>query len=150
MKKGFTLIEVIISIALVCILILAIAGLSVMSAKTAQTAKERDEVFNIARSICEIYKSNSSFYSSPGSEVNIYKYINNVSDIEGINSLINNRDGYYSESNFNQIINANQTFKYTLILKIKRISSDIDMETLSVEAVKNDGKITRIKLTAAK
>lgn len=150
MKKGFTLIETIIAIAMISFLILAISGLTSLSIKMNLEANRKDEIFNIARSICEIYKSNMDNYSSDGTEINIYKYVNNLSDIQSINNLILNKDGNYNESNYNNIINSNNGFKYTLILKIKKTLTVEDMEVLGIEVVRNDGELMKISMNAAK
>lgn len=150
MKKGFTLIEVIIAISMIALLILVISGLSSMSIKMNQETNKMDESFNIARSICEMYKSNADNYSIIGTEINIYKYINNLSDINSINNLITNKNGNYDVSEFDEITNSNTGFKYTLILKIKRISNPENMEVLWIEVVKNDEKHMKISMNAAK
>lgn len=150
MKKGFTLIEVIVAIAMISLLILAITGLTSMSIKMNLEANKRDESFNVARSICEIYKSSSDTYSSVETEVNIYKYINSLSEVQSINHIIENKDGYYNEANYNEVINGNNCFKYTLILKIKRILNNENMEGMWIELLRNDGELMKIKMNIAK
>lgn len=150
MKKGFTVIEVIVAVSVIAMLILVISGLTSMSIKMNLQTSRLDESFNIASSICEIYKSNTDTYSSIENEVKIYKYINSLSDIQSINNLILNKTGDYTETNLDGIINGNTGFKYTLILKIKKISSAEGMEALWIQVIKNDGKQIKISMNAAK
>jgi prepilin-type N-terminal cleavage/methylation domain-containing protein len=150
MKNGFTLIETIIAISMISLLILAIYSLTSLSIKMNLEANRKDEIFNIARSICEIYKSNNDNYSNSENEINIYKYVNSLSGIQSINNLILNKDGYYNESNYNKILNSNNGFKFTLILKIKKISTVENMELLYIEVVRNDGALMKISMNAAK
>lgn len=150
MKKGFTLIEVIVAIAAIAMIILAISGLTSISIKMNREADRRDESFNIARSLCEIYKSDSTFYSSAGTEINIYKYINSLSDVESINSIIQSKNGEWCESNYEEIISNNSGFKYTLILKIKRIQNIEEMEGLWIEVIRNDSGLIIVKMNTAK
>jgi prepilin-type N-terminal cleavage/methylation domain-containing protein len=150
MKNGFTLIETIIAISMISLLILAIYSLTSLSIKMNLEANRKDEIFNIARSICEIYKSNNDNYSNSENEINIYKYVNSLSGIQSINNLILNKDGYYNESNYNKILNSNNGFKFTLILKIKKISTVENMELLYIEVVRNDGELMKISMNAAK
>lgn len=150
MKKGFTLIEVIIAVLIISLMILSISGLVSMSLKMNSEADKMSESFNIARSICEMYKSNTDTYSNPGTEINIYKYINTLWDIQSINDLIINKNGDYIEADFNEIINGSSGFKYTLILKIKKIANSEKMEALWIEIIKNDGELMKISMNAAK
>lgn len=150
MKKGFTFIEVIISVLIISLLVLAISGLTSMSIKMNLESTEMDERFNLVRSVCEMYKSNTDNYSNPGAEINIYKYINNLSDIQSISDLIINKNGDYNDSDFNRIINGSVGFKYTLILKIKKMPDAENMEALWVEVVRNDVKLMKTSMNAAK
>lgn len=149
MKKGFTLIEIIISIALISLLILSISGLISISIKMNLEADKRDKCFNIAGSICEIYKAASDTYSNSGTEISIYKYINDLSDFQSINNVIQNKDGEYTESNFTEIINNSNGFKYTLILKIKKLQNIENMECLWIDVVRNDN-LMKISMNIAK
>lgn len=150
MKKGFTLIEAIITVAMVSLLILAISGLTSMSIRTNIKASKRDESFNIARGICEIYKANTDNYSVAETEISIYKYINSLLDIQSINEIIRSKDGDYLEEDYDEVVNGNNGLKYTLILKIKRITSMEEMEIIYVEIVRNDGEQFKISFNAAK
>lgn len=150
MKKGFTLIEVIITIAMISLLILSISCLTSLSIKINLKADRRDEIFNIARSVCEIYKSDSNYYSNIGTDINIYKYVNSLTDIQSINNLILNKNGNYIEPNYNEIINDGKVYKYTLILKIKRILNTGNMEMLCIEVIRNGEELMKISMNAAK
>lgn len=150
MKKGFMLIEVIIAVSIIAMLILVISQIISMSIKMNLKAYKMDEEFNIARGVCEMYISDTDTYTGIDSEINIYKYLNNISEIQSINQLIASPNGQYNESNLNEIINSNREYKYTLILKIKRISNSENMEALWVDVINNIGTPTKVSMNAAK
>jgi prepilin-type N-terminal cleavage/methylation domain-containing protein len=57
MKKGFTLIEVIIALMVFCIFFTCIIGLDSAIFNTLRKSKDRDNEYNIARAICEKFES---------------------------------------------------------------------------------------------
>lgn len=57
MRKGFTLIETIIISSIISIIFICVCNLHIRAIDISRSTKERDEAFNIARSVCEIYKS---------------------------------------------------------------------------------------------
>lgn len=150
MKKGFTLIEVIVAIAAAALLILAISGLTGISLRMNRETSVSDEGFNIARSICEMYKSEDDMYSGTGDEIYVFKYINNLSDIHSVKGIIQNKDGDFYEGNYEDIITEGSDFKYTLILKIKKLEVIEDMEGLWIVIVRNDKKLVGFKMNTAK
>ncbi len=150
MKKGFTLIEIIVAVAAIALMILAISGLTGISIRMNKEALKKDESFNLARSICELYKSDDCIYSGTEAELNIYKYVNSLSDVLSINSIVENKDGNFNEGNYGEIIAEGREFDYTLILKFKRIEGVEEMEGLWVEVIRNDNRLIKQRMNIAK
>lgn len=144
MKKssGFTLIEIIISIALIAMLAVGIASINTLSIKLGAKGRKKDIAYNIARSICELYKSDGTLYSLAASDINVYKYINSMDDITSIEHLILNSDGVYSEEDREQIINEGGNEGYTVIIKIRKVSLNPEMEAIFTKVIENGGEET--------
>ncbi|SKA81831.1 hypothetical protein SAMN05443428_104123 [Caloramator quimbayensis] len=56
MRKGFMLIETVIISSVISIILICVTNLHIRAIEINRITKERDEAFNIARSVCEIYK----------------------------------------------------------------------------------------------
>lgn len=150
MKKGFTLIEVIVAIAAIVLLILAISGLTGISLRMNGKTSNMDESFNIARSICEMYKSEDNILKGTETELNIYKYINGLSDIQSIEGIVESRDGSLREGNYDEIHTGSSDLKYTLILKFKKLDGMEEMEGLWIEVIRNDNRSLKQRMNIAK
>lgn len=57
MKKGFSMIEIIVGIMLLVMLIVPIYGMNSACFRTNNSSRYKDEEFNIARAVCEKFKS---------------------------------------------------------------------------------------------
>lgn len=86
MKKGFTLIEVVIALAIIAILVLAISSSNLTNAKTNRVTANREDSFSIAKAICEKYKSEKYI-------VNDKKVVIYVDNLDDLNQVINSNSG---------------------------------------------------------
>lgn len=85
-KKGFTIIETIISIMLISLLILLVCCMNLFSLKLFKMTRNNDNAFNIARGVCEMFKKEElSLY---GDSLNIYITLNDVGEIESLNEVL--------------------------------------------------------------
>lgn len=126
-KKGFTIVEVIISIAILAILILVIGNSNITTFKINGRVRKRDKLFNTAKGICELYKAwNIDAYD--GSYKKVYYNYNDIYDIEGLEYLFLNGDmEYKSDGN-----------RYTLLLELSRlpIAGDIGESSIDINLLK--------------
>ncbi|EYE89734.1 hypothetical protein Q428_01390 [Fervidicella metallireducens AeB] len=91
-NKGFTLVEVIVSIALLAILLISVSILNLMSIRMNIAARQRDKVFYIAKGICEIYSSEDINFTEDLYK-SVYKGIDDLSEVTGIVDIFKNNDG---------------------------------------------------------
>jgi prepilin-type N-terminal cleavage/methylation domain-containing protein len=113
MKKGFTLLEVVICIMILCILIIPLYGLSSMAVNTNCMTIAKDEEFNIARGVCE------KFISEKGLTANntLVIYTSSIEDLpynitDTINSCI-----YVGNIEYDFLLRNNiDNKKYAIIL----------------------------------
>lgn len=83
-KKGFTLIETIISMMLISLLILLICCINLYALKLNKAARKNDNAFNIARGVCEMFKKEELSISS----LNIYVTLDDVEEIGSLNDVL--------------------------------------------------------------
>jgi prepilin-type N-terminal cleavage/methylation domain-containing protein len=113
-KKGFSLIETVVSAALIAILIVAISALNLTNIKTYYINSDKDESFNIARGICEMFKSEEEVIPHKC----VVSYINHIDDISDNISDIVQAEHNLVNINFEQISNNNLGKKrYALIIE---------------------------------
>lgn len=124
MKKGFTLIETIVSIGLVAMLVVVLSGLNLMSIKVNYQTKSRDGSFNLARGICEVFKSENGIYGR-SEAVRIFKYIDDVSEIKNIGEIIINADGSFEEISLCYISDSK---RFTAFIEIEEMNFGIEYE----------------------
>lgn len=117
MKRGFTLIETVISLALVAILIVVVSGVNMMSIRVNSITRGRDSAFNTARGICEIFRSEDEVYEEYDKWV--FKYINDAGEIESIKWIFNNRDGI---SENGKLAAGGSDKRYTVLVKLEKSS----------------------------
>lgn len=94
-KKGFLLVEALISLMLIGILIVTVCSINLTAAKIKSVSKKKDEAFNTARGICEMYKSERGEFKD-GDYKTLYKPINSIDEITSIDDIIKNGTGAYS------------------------------------------------------
>jgi prepilin-type N-terminal cleavage/methylation domain-containing protein len=150
MRRGFTLIEVVVSAALISILILAISSSNLMSVKINRITRVRDGAFNLARGICEMYKVqdiSDSYYNSGA----VFKYINSSEEIEHLKALFDNSDGVYTGQ---ELSTSSRSEGYIVILEPVRIYPPIvssypvpELITLRVTVRENGGHESFVSLT---
>lgn len=137
MKKGFTLVEVVVSIAIIAILILSIASLNMSSIRTNKMVRQKDNAYNIAKAICEMYKSDNDCSYVPGSTT---VHINSIDDIKDINTLITSPDTDASK-------------KYIVLIEFTQTDAAGDKPVLLVMHVtvtNNDSDKKTVKMMEAK
>lgn len=115
MKRGFTLIETVISLALVAILIVAVSGVNMMSIRVNSKTRGRDSAFNTARGICEIFRSENEVYEEYG--IWVYKYIDDIGEIGSIKWIFQNRDGTAAGE---ELTATGGNKRYTVFLRLER------------------------------
>lgn len=76
MKKGFTLIEVIVTLFILCMISTPIFDANFISYSTSENTKLREREYNITRSLCEIYKSETEVIGNK----TVVIYINDLSE----------------------------------------------------------------------
>jgi prepilin-type N-terminal cleavage/methylation domain-containing protein len=103
MRKGFTLIEIVVSAALISIVIIAISALNLINIKTSIISYEKDEAFNIARGVCEMFKCEGEVMP----QKNVVAYINHLGDIQNNVSYIVNTEPEIVNKDFEQIKSNN-------------------------------------------
>lgn len=88
-KNGFTMVEAVVSTAIIAILLLSISSSNLLSIRTSEDTIQMDEEFNIARSICEEFKCENV---NVGNSQTVL-YIDNLSEIpQDIVGIINNSE----------------------------------------------------------
>lgn len=85
-KKGFTLIETIVSMMLISLLILLACCMNLFALKLFKMTRKNDDAFNIARGACEMFKKEE--LSLEGDLLNIYIALNEVGEIESLNEAL--------------------------------------------------------------
>jgi prepilin-type N-terminal cleavage/methylation domain-containing protein len=116
MKKGFTLIEVVVCIMLLCILLVPIFGLSSLAYNVNTSAKLKDEEFNIARGVCEKFRSEEGVIDNKLMVI----YSNGIEDIpfnisDTLRSCI-----YEGSSDYSLLLSNNiENKRYAIILTSK-------------------------------
>lgn len=88
-KKGFALIEVLLSIMLIGILIATICSINLSAAKIKAMSRKKDEAFNIARGVCEMFKSERREFKEDDYKT-LYKPVNSIDEIESIEGIFKN------------------------------------------------------------
>lgn len=117
MRRGFTLIEVIISVALVAILILTVSSMNLFSVRTNRSTRGRDGAFNLARGLCELYKVQEledSLYNHGA----VFKYLSSIEDIENINDIFEDSEGIYTGQ---ELIVPSRSEGYVAVLEAVRV-----------------------------
>jgi prepilin-type N-terminal cleavage/methylation domain-containing protein len=133
MKKGFTLIEVVIAIAIIAMLVLAISSLNLTNAKTNRTTANREDSFSIAKAVCEKYKSEK--YIVDNRKVMIY-----VNNLEELNQVFNSYSGSAA-----QVVNKGPEITDTSYNSIK--SGNISNKKYAVLMQGSKGELNAIKVT---
>lgn len=114
MRKGLTLIEIVVSAALISIVIIAISALNLTNIKTNNINKENDEAFNIARSVCEMFKSECELVPNKS----VVAYIDRLDDINDSISGMILIEPDLRNKDFEQIMNSNlNKKKYALLIE---------------------------------
>lgn len=152
MKRGFTLIETIISIGLITMLIIAVSSVNMMSVKMNASTRGRDSAFNIARGICEVFRSEDEIYEEYN--VRVYKYIDDINEISNIKYLFENRDGNASDDS--TAIGGN-TKRYTVFIELEKsiinggeLSSSPRFKKLKVKVVERGREKSPVTLVYAR
>lgn len=116
MKKGFTLVEVIVSIALLAILLISVSFLNLMSIRMNIEARQRDKVFYIAKGICEMYRAEDIRFTEDLYK-SVYKGIDDLSEVTGIVDILKNNDGIYNDGdNIVPVVEK----KYIVLLSLQK------------------------------
>lgn len=120
-KKGFALIEVLISIVLIGILIATICSINLSAAKIKAMSRKKDEAFNLARGVCEMFKSERREFKEDDYKT-LYKPVNSIDDIESIEGILKNEVESCNSLN----IAATKNKKYVvMIILSKKIATGI-------------------------
>jgi prepilin-type N-terminal cleavage/methylation domain-containing protein len=151
MKKGFTLVEVIISIALIAILVLSISSLNAMSFKTNKMVRQRDNAYNIAKAICEAYKADKHSYSL--STTKAYANIESLNDIDITN--VDNMVSGMTECNgvADDAVPVDTSKKYNVIIEFENTTASYNkplLHIIHVTVTNNDNDKKKVKLSEAK
>lgn len=130
MRRGFTLIEIIVSLMILSIVLGILLNGNYSIYNTNALTKNRDVEFNLARSICEKFRSETGVIQSK----TIVFYLDNVSELPfSISDSINDR-GNETITDYGTLINNNLLDKsfaavlegneseYIYILRVKVIS----------------------------
>lgn len=139
MKKGFTLIEVVVAAAIIGILITVIGSLNLFSGRLEGTVRERDGGFNIARGLGEMFIAEEL----EGSRFNsgaFYKYMNSIEDIESLEAFFEASDGSYTGQ---RLFSEGRSERYIAVLEALRVqpagSPELIILKIRVESNSQDG-----------
>lgn len=114
-KGGFILIEVILSLALIAIFVGTICSITLSAARIKAISEKKDDAFNIARGICEMFKSETGEFLDADYRT-LYKPIDNLSEIDSIEDIMKN--GIESYNSLNLAVEKNR--KYVLMLNLSK------------------------------
>ncbi|TDT61965.1 prepilin-type N-terminal cleavage/methylation domain-containing protein [Fonticella tunisiensis] len=149
MEKGFTLIEVVASIAIIAMLVLAIGALNSGNIKTNKTTLNRDSSFNIAMAICEKFKSEATTVD----EKTAVLYINSLNDLDGyiITDLVNSTTET-PNTDIQSIRDGNSSHKlYAVVIEgFNKTIGGVNLNMLKVKVITMDKENNGVTLQVSK
>lgn len=113
-KKGFTLIEAAAAAAVISSILISICNLYIRNINIYKMSEEKDTAFNIARTVCEIYKSESKNINNEFTAL----YVNDIEEIPTDLNMLVNKSTSISKDDIDTVINLNfQNKSYGVIVK---------------------------------
>lgn len=148
MKKGFTLIEVVVAAAIIGILVAAIGSLNLFTGRLERSVRERDGSFNIAKGLGEMFRAEElegSRYNSGA----FYKYISSIEDIENLEVFYDASDGSYTGQS---LFNRWRSEDYVAVLEAVRVQSpgSPELKILRIRVESNSQRGNAVLLTQSR
>lgn len=140
MRKGFTLLEVVICIAIIAIIVLPLATLNMSNIRQNKTTFNREEAYSIAKAACEKFKSEALLVN----DSSVTLYVNSVDDLYQM--LTAHSDSIVRLINGGTSMTDNTGKKYSITLK--GVRGDLNILNVTVAAL--DSYKGSVKLKASK
>lgn len=113
--KGFVLIEVMLGMLLIGIFVVTIFSINLTAAKIKTLSSKREEAFNIARGLCEVFKGEALEFTDEDCKT-LYKPVEGLDEIESIRAIFNSETGVYNSLSL--AIKENK--KYVLMVNLSK------------------------------
>lgn len=114
-KKGLTLIGLLVSMMLIVMFIVVICSINIMALRIKVITKKKDEAFNIARGICELFRLEDYEYCDEDLKT-LYISVESLDDIESIIGVFKNES--MQKNTLSSVIEENK--RYVIMLNLSK------------------------------